>query len=69
MLASFYKRDFRLPLHPFVRGLLFYYGLELQNLHPNTVLHILCFIMLCEAYLGMEPIGSCGVPVQSVGET
>jgi hypothetical protein len=29
VLASFYKRGFGLPLHPFVRGLLFYYELEL----------------------------------------
>jgi hypothetical protein len=55
VLASFYERGFGLPLDPFVRGLLFYYGLELQNLHSNTILHIACFIMLCEAYLDMEP--------------
>lgn len=53
VLASFYERDFGLPLHLFMRGLLFYYGLELQNFHPNSVLHIVCFITLCEAYLGM----------------
>jgi hypothetical protein len=29
VLASFYERGFRLPLHPFVWGLLFYYTLEL----------------------------------------
>lgn len=55
MLVSFHECSFRLPLHPFVRGLLFFYGLEVQNLHPNSVLHIVCFITLCEAYLGMEP--------------
>jgi hypothetical protein len=55
VLASFYELGFRLPLHPFVWGLLFYYALELQNLHPNTVLHTSCFIPLCEAYLGMKP--------------
>jgi hypothetical protein len=38
VLDSFYKRGFGLPLHPFMRGLLFYYGLELQNLYPNTIL-------------------------------
>jgi hypothetical protein len=36
VLASFYERDFRLPLHSFVRGLLFYYNIELQYLRPNT---------------------------------
>ena len=44
----------------FIRGILSYYGLELQNLHPNIILHIVCFIMLCEAYLSMAPIGSFG---------
>lgn len=29
VLASIYERGFGLPLHPFVWGLLFYYGLEL----------------------------------------
>jgi hypothetical protein len=55
VLASFYERGFRLRMQLFMQGLLFYYGLELQNLYPNTILHIACFIMLCEAYLGMPP--------------
>lgn len=41
-------------------GVLFYYGLELQNMHPKTIIHISCFITLCEAYLGMGPTGSGG---------
>jgi hypothetical protein len=55
VLASFYERDFRLPMHSFVWGLLFYYNIELQYLHPNTILHVACFVTLCEAYLGMGP--------------
>lgn len=43
------------PYTSLVRGLLFYYGLEFQNLYPKTILHIACFITLCEAYLGIEP--------------
>lgn len=54
VLAS-YERGFEVPLYPFVRGLLFYCRLEIQNIHPNSILHIACFIVLCEAYLGMEP--------------
>jgi hypothetical protein len=54
VLASFYEPRFGLPLHPFVRGLLHYYQLELQNLNPNVVLHIACFIMLCEAFMGIK---------------
>lgn len=55
VLASFYEHGFGLLLHLFMQGLLFYYGLELHNLYPNTVLHIACFITLCEAYLDMAP--------------
>jgi hypothetical protein len=55
------------PLHPFVRGLLFYYGLELQNLNPNTVLYIVCFIRLCEAYLGMPPLKALDAFVLPMG--
>jgi hypothetical protein len=54
MLASFYERRFGLPLHQFVCGLLHFYQLEVQNHHPNVVLHIACFITLCEAFMGIN---------------
>jgi hypothetical protein len=34
---------------------LHYYQLEVQNLDPNAVLHIACFIILCEAFMGIDP--------------
>jgi hypothetical protein len=43
------------PPHPFLRGLLFAYGIQLHDLNPNSVLHIACFITLCECFLGIEP--------------
>lgn len=55
VLASFYEHGFVFPPNPLVRGILFYYGLELQNLHSNTILHIACYVTLCEAYLSMAP--------------
>lgn len=55
MLTPFYECGFGLPLHPFIRGLLFFYGLEIQNLHPNFILHMECFITLCEAFLRLDP--------------
>jgi hypothetical protein len=55
VLASFYERGFGLPLHSFVRGLLHYYLLEVKNLHPNVVLHIVYFVTLCEAFMGIDP--------------
>ena len=41
---SFSHRGFSLPLHPFVRGLLFAYQLQLHDLTPNGILHIVCFL-------------------------
>jgi hypothetical protein len=38
-----------------LRSLLRYYGLELHHLMPSGVLHIIVFVTLCEAYLGVDP--------------
>jgi hypothetical protein len=48
-------RGLSLPAHEFLRGLLFVYGVQLHQLTPNFVLHIACFITLCESFLGIEP--------------
>ena len=42
-------------MHLFLRGLLNEWGLELQHLNPTRVLHIVGFVTVCEAFLGMEP--------------
>src|SRR4051812_19452701 len=36
-------------------GLLFSYQLQLHDLTPNGMLHIVCFITLCEGFLGIYP--------------
>ena len=43
------------PLHPFVRGLMFYYGLYFHDLAPNFILNISAFIVMCEAFLRIKP--------------
>ncbi|KAK1683588.1 hypothetical protein QYE76_044436 [Lolium multiflorum] len=48
-------RGLSTPIHPFLRGLLFVYGLQLHHLTPNSILHISIFITLCEAFLGVQP--------------
>ncbi|KAK1630831.1 hypothetical protein QYE76_005146 [Lolium multiflorum] len=48
-------RGLSAPIHPFLRGLLFIYGLQLHHLTPNSILHISIFITLCEAFLGVQP--------------
>ena len=40
---------------PFVRGLMFYYGLEFHDLAPESILHISSFIVVCEAFLRITP--------------
>jgi hypothetical protein len=55
MFLAFILRGFSLPAHKFLRGLLFVYGMQLHQLTPNSLLHIACFITLCEAFLGVEP--------------
>lgn len=43
------------PFHPFVRGLLHFYGLQLHHLLPNLILHMACYVTLCEAFLSCQP--------------
>ena len=43
------------PLHPFIRGLMFYYGLDFHDLAPNFILNISAFIVVCEAFLRIKP--------------
>ena len=47
-------RALGLPIHPFLRGLLEFYGLQLHNLTPASLLHIAGFVALCELFLGCE---------------
>jgi hypothetical protein len=48
-------RGLSTPIHEFLRGLLFVYGLQLHHLTPNSILHISIFITLCECFLGTPP--------------
>ena len=35
------------PLHPFVRGLMYYYGIDFHDLSLNSFLNISVFIIMC----------------------
>ncbi|KAK1666397.1 hypothetical protein QYE76_054556 [Lolium multiflorum] len=48
-------RGLSTPIHDFLRGLLFVYGIQLHQLTPNSILHISIFITLCECFLGVAP--------------
>jgi hypothetical protein len=54
MFLTFLLRGLSLPAHEFLRGILFVYGMQLHQLMPNSLLHIDCFITLCEAFLGIS---------------
>jgi hypothetical protein len=47
------KRGFGVPVGNFLRGLLYFYCIELVHLVPNSITIISTFIYLCEAYLGI----------------
>ena len=51
-----FLRGLGFPLHLFVWGLMFYYGLDFHDLAPNFILNILAFIVVCEAFLHIEPL-------------
>ena len=51
---SFLIRGVGFPIHPFLRGLLEYYGLQLHNLTLGSILHVAGFVALCELFLGCE---------------
>jgi hypothetical protein len=55
IFIAFLLRGLSFPPHPFLRGLLFAYGIQLHDLNPNSILHIACFITLYECFLGIEP--------------
>jgi hypothetical protein len=43
------------PIHEFLHGLIFIYGIQLHQLTPNSLLYISIFITLCECFLGIHP--------------
>ena len=50
-----FVRGLGFPLHHFVRGFMYYYGLDFHDLAPNFVLNISAFIVVCEAFLRIKP--------------
>ena len=55
VLIPHFLRGLGFPLHPFVRGLMFYHGLDFHDLAPNSFLHISVFIVVCEALIRIPP--------------
>ena len=60
VFVSHICRGLGFPMDPFVRGLMFYYGLEFHDLAPEPILHISLFIVVCKAFLRITPhFGLC----------
>ena len=55
VFISHFLRGLGLALDPFVRGLMFYYGMDFHDLAPDFFLHISSFIVVCEAFLHITP--------------
>ena len=55
VFLTHFLRGLGFPLHPFVRGLMFYYGLDFHDLAPNFILNNSAFIFVCEAFLRIKP--------------
>src|SRR3954466_2942612 len=55
VFISHFLRGLGFPMDPFIRGLMFYYGLEFHDLARESILHISSFIVVCEAFLRVTP--------------
>ena len=53
--VSFHERGFGVPAIRFMRALLHYYGVELHNLNPNSIMQAAIFAAVCEGFLGIDP--------------
>ena len=60
VFVSHLRRGLGFSTGPFVRGLMFYYGLDFHDLAPESILHISAFIIVCEAFLRVTPTSACG---------
>ena len=54
VFLTHFSRGLGFPLHPFVLGIMFYYGLDFHDLAPNFILNISAFIVVCKAFLCIQ---------------
>ena len=59
VFVSHFLHGLGFALNPFVRGPMFYYGLDFHDLASDSILLILTFIVTCEAFLRTPP--HCGL--------
>ena len=55
LFVSFIRVGLCLPASAFLHRFLSYFGISLNHLTPNVVLHLSVFVHLCETFLGIPP--------------
>ena len=55
MFKSFVEHGLAIPVCDFLRGLLFFWGIQLHHLTPSYILRIAIFVHLCGAFLRIYP--------------
>ena len=53
--VPYFEQGLGLRSSNFFSGLMYYYGIQLHHLTPNSFVHMSIFVHLCEAFLGIEP--------------
>ena len=60
VFLTHFVRGLGFPLHPFVHGLMFYYGPDFHDLAPNFILNISAFISCARLSSASGPTSVCG---------
>src|SRR4051812_41078018 len=60
VFVSHFLRGLGLTPDPFVRGLMFYYGLDFHDLAPESILHISSFIVVWKLSYASPLTWDCG---------
>ena len=60
VFVSHLRRGLGFPTDPFVRGLMFYYGLEFHDLAPESILHISALLSSAKPSSASPPTSACG---------
>jgi hypothetical protein len=55
LFVPFIKHGLRLLAYHFLHGFLHYFGITLNHLPPNAILHLSIFVHLCKTFLGIPP--------------
>ena len=56
LFVPFIQHGLGLSAYPFLHGFLYYYGITLNHLNPNSILQLSFFVHLCETFLGIPPL-------------